>query len=177
MATAASVNSPRGMWIDSTGFLYFVEYGGNCIRGFSLSNNIVVNLVGVCGSAGVNGVDGGAASAASLNAPVGILVNTVGTIYIADSGSNRVRYLSGSVLRTYAGNGNTGSSGDGGYATAAAFDTPVYLAADTNLKLYVINNYDRVRVISTAGIVSLIAGAYFSFWFDYELIGGFRHGI
>ena len=72
------------------------------------------------GASGFSG-DGGQATAAKLNQPSGIAVDSSGNIYIADTNNFRVRMISPSgVITTVAGNGTQGFSGDGGPATAAS---------------------------------------------------------
>lgn len=51
-----------------------------------------------------------------------------GRIFVADTQNNRVRLISNGVMTTYAGNGDFGTSGDGGAATAAAIYAPSGLA-------------------------------------------------
>ena len=46
--------------------------------------------------------------------PYALALDSVGKLYIADSGNNAIRLFSGATLSTVAGNGNGGFSGDGG---------------------------------------------------------------
>lgn len=157
-ATAASINGPRGIWMDSVGFLYFGEANSNCVRGFSTSTNIVVNILGSCGATGANTGDGNAATSALVNYPIGVFGNTAGVVYVADYYSNRVRYILSGIVRTFAGSGNGVNSGDGGFATAAGVFYPVYVAVDRSSNVYIISNYDRIRLVDTVGIITLYAG-------------------
>jgi len=63
------------------------------------------------------------------------------------------------TITTFAGTGTAGYSGDGGAATAARFSRPTGLAVDSDRNVYVADgpNY-RIRMISTAGVVTTIAG-------------------
>ena len=75
------------------------------------------------GTAGYSG-DGGPATAAELNDPNGVAVDSAGDLFIADSGNNVIREVvkaTGDII-TVAGNGTAGYSGDGGPATAAELD-------------------------------------------------------
>src|SRR5205823_444494 len=69
------------------------------------------------------GGDGGPATSALLNSPSDVVVDGGGNLFILDSDNNRVRKVTpGGTISTVAGNGTKGFSGDGGAATAAAFD-------------------------------------------------------
>ena len=77
------------------------------------------------GNAGYSG-DNGPATAAELNNPVGVAVDSAGDLFIADTENNVVREVvkaTGDII-TVAGNGTAGYSGDNGPATAAELDAP-----------------------------------------------------
>lgn len=63
--------------------------------------------------------DGRAATAASMNDPVGIALNASGDLFIADQGNSRIRKVSNGIITTVAGTRRAGFSGDGGKATSA----------------------------------------------------------
>ena len=64
------------------------------------------------------------------------------------------------VVTTVAGNGATGSSGDGGAAIAAPLGYPHRVAVDAAGDLYISDPYDsRIRKVTMAtGIISTVAG-------------------
>src|SRR5438874_1864038 len=71
------------------------------------------------------GRDNGPAIKASLFGPLGIAVDSGGNIFIADTNNNRVRKITpDGIITTVAGNGQNGSAGDGGPATAAQLNGP-----------------------------------------------------
>jgi len=126
LATLAQLNAPYGFAIGS-GNLYISENLGHRIRRVDLATGTITNFAGtgVAGSAG----DGGPATAAQLNGPVGLAVDSV-SLYISDSANSRVRRvdLSTVVITTFAGTGTNGFGGDGGPATAAQLNNPGGLA-------------------------------------------------
>ncbi len=63
-----------------------------------------------------------------------IAIDSVGNLFIADANSNRVRKVTVStgIITTYAGNGATSFSGDGGAATSAAVSIPRGVALDSS---------------------------------------------
>lgn len=157
VATAASMNSPRAIWKDSSETFYVSEDAANCIRKFSYPNGIVSNSVGVCSSAGSFVGDNGKATAALLNRPLGLAVNTLGVIYVGDFSSHRVRAAASGIITTVLGTGTQTVSGDGGPATSASTATPHGLWIDSLGQVYVAG-YQLIRKISTVAIVSSLAG-------------------
>jgi trimeric autotransporter adhesin len=143
-ATAASLNSPYGIAVDTFGDLYIADSGNSLIR--KISGGIITTAAGN-GSAGFSG-DGGPATAATLNGPFGVAVDIAGNLYIADSGNVRVRKVSGGVINTFAGNGITGFSGDGGPATSATLNFPFGVGVDNGGNVYIADyGNSRVRVV------------------------------
>ncbi len=156
-ATAAQINRPYGITEDASGNIYIAGYFEQCVRKVSPSG-IITTIAGT-GTAGYSG-DGGPATAAKLNCPLGVILDGTGNIYITDYGNFRVRKINTSgVITTYAGTGTSGFSGDGGPATAAKFGYPQALALDATGNLYVVDESNaRIRVISPTGIINTFAG-------------------
>ena len=92
--------------------------------------------------------------------PYGVAADGSGNVYFADIQNNRIRKVNPyGIISTVAGTGTAGFSGDGGAATAAALNYPSGVAADGAGNVYfcdALNN--RVRKISTSGIISTVAG-------------------
>ncbi len=106
------------------------------------------------------GGDDGPAAGARLSQPAGIAVDAAGVTYIADTANHRIRSvgLDGSI-RTIAGIGTPGFSGDGLPATSARIDSPGSVAVDGANNLYVLDNGNhRIRKITPGGIISTVAG-------------------
>ena len=152
-ATSASLQFPEGVAVDSAGNLYIADMENNRIR--KVSGGTITTIAGK-GDQGFSG-DGGPATAASLNFPSGVAVDSAGNLYIADQNNSRIRKVSGGSITTFAGNGNQGFSGDGGPATGASF-IPFGVALDSAGTLYIadpLNN--RIRKVS-GGTISTVAG-------------------
>jgi trimeric autotransporter adhesin len=103
--------------------------------------------------------DGGQALNAQLYLPVDIALDGAGNIYIAEYYETRIRKVSpdGTIV-TIAGGGNL--TGEGIPATSASLVPDVGIAADLAGNVYVAeyDTFDRIRKISTDGIITTIAG-------------------
>jgi len=153
-ATSASLLSPYGVAVDSAGNLYIADGLNNRIR--MVSNGTITTVAGN-GTGGSSG-DGGPATNASLNSPYGVAVDSVGNLYIADTGSALIRKVSGGTITTVAGNRTAGFSGDGSLATSASLLEPRGVAVDPAGDLYIADtNNDRIRRVS-GGVIMTFAG-------------------
>jgi hypothetical protein len=141
-------NPSSPMAVDSSDNLYsFWSNGGTCsIIQASLYNaensNVSFNKIAgghTCGFAG----DGGLAGNAEVGAAVGQMAfDTAGDLYFTDTKNQRVRridYVTG-VIRTIAGNGTAGYTGDTGQATLATLSSPTGVGVDSTGSVYVISN-------------------------------------
>ncbi|MEU9117997.1 RICIN domain-containing protein, partial [Streptomyces sp. NPDC048483] len=87
-ATAAQLNAPFGVAVDSIGTLYIADFDNHRIRKITADGKI--STVAGTDTKGFDGDDGPAASA-QLNKPIGVAVDRVDTLYIADHANHRVR--------------------------------------------------------------------------------------
>jgi sugar lactone lactonase YvrE len=117
------------------------------------------SVVAGCGTAGFGG-DGGPAAAALLNFPTGVALDGEGNLLIADSGNHRIRKVTTSgVIRSVAGNGRIGFSGDGGPAVLAELTRPFRVAVDEVGNLFIAEPDNHcVRKVAPDGIVGTVAG-------------------
>jgi sugar lactone lactonase YvrE len=158
IATGASLSSPTGIVIDRAGNLLIADRGNNRIRKVNIATGIIVTVAGN-GTAGFNG-DGGMATAAKLNMPQSVAVDSADNLFIADN--NRIRKVNAatSIIATVAGTGAIGYSGDGGAATSASLMGPAGIAVDNSGNFYLGDTYNfRVRKVNAAsGIITTVAG-------------------
>lgn len=147
-ATAATLNNPNDIAIDaSSGNIYIADKNNNVIRMVNISG--VISTVAGTGSAGFGG-DGGLATAAQLNKPMGVAIDASGNLYIADNNNNRIREVvpTGSIS-SIAGTGTAGYNGDGITATSAELNNPVGVWVDGSGKVYIGDaGNNRIRQIS-----------------------------
>ena len=157
-ATAATVTSPTSVAIDDAGNIYIADAGDNRIRKVNTSG--IITTVAGDGAAGAYGGDGGAATLAKLNGPVGVAVDHAGNIYIADAGNNRIRKVNAiGVISTFAGSATAGYSGDGSIAIAAKLQSPTDVTIDATGNVYIADNGNNaIRMVDTFGIITTVAG-------------------
>lgn len=142
--------SPAGIALDGSGNLYICDFG----RIRKVSNGIISTVAG-----GPNSLigDGGPATSADI-LPTDIAVDAAGNLYIADYGNNRIRMVANGVISTIAGNGIKQFSGDGGPATSASLNAPIFVAVDRAGTVYFSEQLGgRVRSVS-GGVINTVAG-------------------
>lgn len=158
-ATAALLNSPRGIAIDAVGNLYIADWYNQRIRKVDAAG-IITTIAGTGFGAGTSSHggfsgDGGPATAANLSRPSDIVIDGSGNLYISDN--DRIRKIDGAgIINTIYGTGSLGVEGDGGPASAANIENSK-LFLDVAGNLYVTNPY-HVRKIDPSGMINKIAG-------------------
>ncbi|MBC7554468.1 MAG: T9SS type A sorting domain-containing protein [Taibaiella sp.] len=158
-ATACKLLVPSGAAVDNAGNIYVIDCGGNKIRVVKASTGIITTFAGT-GAAGVSG-DGGPATAAKLNRPMGVTVDASNNVYISDFGNNKIRKIDAAtgIITTIGGTGVSGFSGDGGAARAAKIAGPMGLCTDWVGNVYFADqNNNRIRKIDYTGIITTVAG-------------------
>ena len=154
-AISAQLNMPYGVAVDAAGNVYIADESNNRIR--KVSNRAITTIAGN-GTYGYSG-DGGPATAAQLNWPRAVAVDSAGNIYIADTESNRIRKVSAGVITTVAGNGTRDFDKDKVPATSAPLNWPQSVAVDAAGNLYIADSFNnRVRKVSKDGIITTVAG-------------------
>jgi len=156
-ATAAKINYPMGVAVDNSGNVFFTDRNNNCIR--KINSVGIINTIAGTGAMGNSG-DGGPATLAQMNAPVGICLDRSGNVYVCDAYNSRIRIVDTyGIITTIAGSSTSGFSGDGGMATNAQINEPYCVTIDKIGNLYFTDNWNRrIRKINTSGTISTIAG-------------------
>lgn len=115
---------------------------------------------------GIEGFADGQGDAARFNTPSGIALDTLGNLYVADTGNHAIRKLTPSgQVSTLAGDGTPGFAD--GQGTQARFNGPMAVAVGADGRVYVADTWnDRIRVIAADGTVSTLAGGAQPGWED-----------
>ena len=151
---AGLMNSPHDLAVDPAGDVFIAD--GMRVRKVYADGLITT----VAGDGYLRAVgDGTPATSAILYQPSDVLLDTAGNLFIADTGTERVRIvLATGIIQTLAGDGTAGYNTDGVPAGAAELWAPMGLAMNPSGNLLVADTGNsRVRDIS-AGVISTLAG-------------------
>ncbi len=155
------LSRPTDLAFDSAGNLYIADTGNFRVQRITPAG--VVTLVAGNGVEGFAG-DGGLAIDASIHAPRGLALDSLGNLYISMydffGDNSRVRKVSPQgIISTVAGSGPKGFSGDAGPAVLAQLNTPHGLTVDSSNTLYIADSQNhRIRIITPTQKIQTIAG-------------------
>jgi sugar lactone lactonase YvrE len=152
---AARFRLPNAVASDAAGNLYVADTGNHTIR--KVTSTGVVSTV--AGTPAVSGNTDGPAQAALFHNPTGIAVDSLGAVYVADSGNHRIRKISGGQVVAFAGV----AAGTAGFVNSSAalsrFDRPQGLVFDAAGNLLVADTDNHaIRKIAPDGTTSTFAG-------------------
>ena len=190
-AIEARLKSPAGIAAGAAGNLLIADAGNNRIRvvaervgtffGHAMKAGDIYTIAGSPGKRGYGG-DGGPGTAAKLDFPQAVRVDTSGNVLIADTINSRIRVVAARTgtfygqtmtagdIYTIAGNGTDGYTGDGGPATAAQVFEPTGMVVDGAGNMLIADTgNNRIRVVAartgtfygqamTAGDIYTVAG-------------------
>ena len=168
LAQYAEFNCPNNIAVDKQGRVYVADFWNGRIRVVT-TDGYVISVAG--NGTDTHSGDGGAATAAGINAPVDIAIDKFGNLYIACdsltnpsttsytySGSYIRKVDTAGIITTIAGNGTIGPAGDNGPAANASFYSATGIAVDDTGNVYVSDAAGSVRKINTSGIITTVAG-------------------
>jgi sugar lactone lactonase YvrE len=148
-AVSASLNSAFGRpAFDSSGNLYIADSYNNRVR--KVSPTGIISTFAGTGITGYSG-DGGLASSATLNLPMGVAVDGNGNVFISD--------FANGVIRKVDNTGTISTFSSGEYANGLAVDPQgnVYVAGDF---------YDVIWRITPTGSASIVAGVEYQYGYN-----------
>ena len=147
---------PASINEDSAGNFYVADTSNNTIDKVTAAGVVTT----FAGTAGLAGSRDGVGTSALFNQPGGVVVDSAGNIYVADTSNATIRKITASgTVTTLAGSAAVRGSQDG-TGTAALFSSPVGLALDGAGNLYVADAFNAtIRKITPAGVVTTLAGS------------------
>jgi hypothetical protein len=154
--TNAAFNKPTGAAFDSNGSLFVADTFNHRIRQVNVSSGVVTTLAGN----GTAAFSDGTGTMASFYEPRGVVADSSGNLFVADSGNNRIRriLIATGVVTTLAGNAQSGSGN--GVGTQATFSTPFGITLDSTGNVFVTESFSGFvrQIVIASGAVSLLAG-------------------
>jgi sugar lactone lactonase YvrE len=153
-----SLKMPAGLTHDEAGNLYIAEITGGRVQRVD-SQGVITTFAGT-GRRGFSG-DGGPAINAELDGPGTLGFDGEGNLYVVEILGNRVRQINrDGIIRTIAGTGVAGFSGDGGPAINAQFNHVHWGGVDrTTGAIYLVDTLNhRIRQIDRNGIITTVGG-------------------
>jgi len=144
---------PIGLAADAAGNVYVSDVVNQRIRKITPAG-VETTLAG----SGIAGFADGTGTTASFFNPRGLVVDSDGNVYVADSGNNRVRKITAAGLVTTLAGQTSGGATDGNLANAT-FNSPADLDMDSSGTIFVLDRGNNsIRKITQAGVVTTLAG-------------------
>jgi uncharacterized protein (TIGR03437 family) len=156
-ASRAMFTSVQDIFVTRSGEIYLTDRFNHRVRRIRADG--IVEAVAGNGTAGYSG-DGGPATQARLNSPMGVAVDAAGAVYIADTFNNRIRRVTpDGRIETVAGDGQPGLSGDNGPAVNARLADPWQIRFDNAGNLLIAESEAaRIRMLRKDGTITTFAG-------------------
>jgi len=97
LATNAQLDSPYGVFLDSSGDIFISDTYNEAIREVVAATGLIQTVAGTPQAPGFSG-DGGPATNAQFNFPWGLYANSAGKLFVADANNFRIRELAPAAL-------------------------------------------------------------------------------
>lgn len=154
--SAARFTNPTGLALDGQGFLYVADTGNNLIRLVNINNGITGTVAGNPNAGSADSPNG------QFNAPEGVAVDNIGTLYVADTGNNTIRKIApppSRIVSTLAGSASDVPGSADGSGSAARFTHPTGVTIGGSGVLFVTDYLNStIRRVTQAGAVTTFAG-------------------
>jgi streptogramin lyase len=163
IGSGALFSQPFGVSVDFSGTVYVADNGNHKIRAI-FANLTVVTLAGGSLSGVTSGSINGIGLGALFNLPLDVFVDPTGTLYVADSGSHKIRAISQDrTVTTFSGGGEAlGGRLQGqfdGTGTGASFYLPHGTTVGPSGIVYVADLFNhKIRAIYLNQSVITLAG-------------------
>ncbi len=173
-ATSAQLNAYLreilGLATDANGNLYIADSGDSVVRVVDTSaSHVITTYAGSASRIFTFSGNGGPANQAGLNTPMGVVVDSTGNLFVADTYNGVVRMVDTTpnhIITTAVGGSGVCLSlstgcGDGGSPTGASLNRPFALFIDSGRNLFVVDfGAGTIRVVTPgpSSIISTFAG-------------------
>ncbi len=163
-AKKSLIDRPHGIAANKLGDVFFCDMKNHLIRRVDYKGNLST----VAGQKGVSGIIDGTGKNAQFNQPEGIVIDSKGNLFIADTYNFTIRKIDkNGKVTTFAGVGGKEGYADGN-GKVALFNMPIGIAIDNVDNLYVLDAiYDSskqgnslIRKIDSKGNVTTFAGVH-----------------
>jgi PAS domain S-box-containing protein len=157
-ATQACMSQPNDLCLNPAGSLFVADWGNGRAR--KIAPNGIITTIAGCELDEVPGLEDGIPALRANIEPSFVFVAHTDEVYFVESARHRIRKIgSEGTVRTVAGNGRMGFSGDGGPATQASMHRPVDCFASGDDSIYIADFMNhRIRKVDPHGIITTIAG-------------------
>ena len=148
----AGFGNPTGIGVDTSGNVYVAD--GYTLRRIAVGGRVST----LAGDPKLYGYSDGTGGIARFGGLRGLAVDSSGNIFATDDGGFTIRKItSAGVVTTIAGSPDNPGYADG-TGSAALFDAPEGIAVDGNDNLYVTVADNTIRKVTSAGVVTTLAG-------------------
>ena len=156
---AATFGGLFGITLDSQGNIFATETSSHTVRAL-WANGTTATVAGWHNLSA--GYSNGIGRASALSAPIGIVADRGGNVFIADSGNHGLRRIalpaSSQEVTLFAGSPTQLSGGADGVGTAALFSSLFQLAIDSTGTIFAAEQASVIRRVSPSGAVTTLAG-------------------
>jgi trimeric autotransporter adhesin len=166
VAVSASFTHPAGLFVDSTGSVFVADSVNDRVRQISINtgNYLTETISTWAGNGSTSFSDGTPATAAQLNSPAGLAIDTAGNLAIADEGASGdtqslirkvATPISTGALTTIA-----GEAGFNGFVNTSPFveNNAIGVAYDASGNLYIADTGNCIIRELSAGVMTTVAG-------------------
>ena len=161
-ASQAQLKEPNALDFDSHGDLFIADVADNRMRKVDHRTGVITT---VCGTGRLEFAgDGGPAVQAGIRGARGVAFDRSDNMWICEREGNRVREVEAKtgIIRTVAGTGAKGYSGDGGPALQATFNGPKWIHVGPDGGVYVVDteNHCVRRIDPVSRAIRTVAGGH-----------------
>jgi sugar lactone lactonase YvrE len=147
LSTSTPLQGPTGVALDSAGNIYVADTGNDTIDRIGTDGSVTT----LAGGPGAPGFHDGVGVAARFNRPTALAFDSLGNLYVADSGNHAIRRIApSSLVTTIIGTGFAGHLNGAG--STATLNAPSGIAFDGAGRLFIAdaaNNVVRLATVTT----------------------------